>query len=102
MLNPVTQLGQHRVGNIQRILCHKIHAHALGSNQAHNQLNAFNQHLGRFVEQQMRFVKKEDQLGLLRIANLGQLLKQFRQHPQQKGGVQARRIQKLVSGQDVD
>ena len=50
----------------------------------------------------MGFVKEKDQLGFLRVANLGQLLKQLRQHPQQKSRVQPRRVQQLVSRQHVD
>ena len=50
----------------------------------------------------MRFVKKEYQLGFFRVANLGQLLKQFGQHPQQKSGVQPRRIHQLVGAKDID
>ena len=102
MLHPVAQLRQHAVGNVQRVLGDKKHAHALAAHQAHHQFNALNQCLGRVFEQQVRLVKKEHQLGLVQVAHLGQGLKQFAQHPQQKGGVQARRVHELVCGQDVD
>jgi hypothetical protein len=56
----------------------------------------------RFVEQQVRLVKEEHQLGLFQVAHLGQALKHFREHPQQEGGVQARRVEQLVGRQHID
>jgi hypothetical protein len=91
VLHPVAQLGQHAVGDVQRVLGHEIHAHALGPHQPHHQLDALDQHLGRLVEQQVGLVEEEHQLGLVGVADLGQLLEQLGQHPQQEGGVQARR-----------
>ena len=72
MLHAVTQLGQHRVGNVQRILGHEEHAHTLAAYQTDHQFDALNQHLGRVVEQQVGFVKKEHQLGLVEVAHLWQ------------------------------
>ncbi len=40
----------------------------------------------------MRLVEEEDQARLLRVADLGQLLEQLAQQPQQEGGVQARAV----------
>ena len=102
MLHAVAQLGQHAVGNVQRVLRDEIHAHALGTHQAHHQLNALLQDLGRIVEQEVGLVKEEHQLGLVGVADFRELLVQVRQHPQQEGGVQARRIHQLVSRQNVD
>ena len=56
----------------------------------------------RVLEQQVRLVEEEHQLGLVEVAHLGQRLEQLGQHPQQEGGVQARRVQQLVGRQDVD
>ena len=50
----------------------------------------------------MRFVKKEHQFGFVGVADFGQLLEQLREHPQQKRGVQARRVHQFVGRQDVD
>ncbi len=102
VLHAVAQLGQHAVGNVQRVLGDKVHPHALGTHQAHHQLDAFEEHLGRVVEQQVGLVEEEDQLGLVGVADFGQLLEQLGQHPQQEGGVQARRVHQLVGRQDVD
>ena len=77
MLHAVAQLAQHSVGHVQRVLGDKVHAHAFRANQAHQQLNALNQHFGRFVKKQVRLVKEEHHLGFFDIADFGQLLKQL-------------------------
>ncbi|EWS64337.1 hypothetical protein Y695_02419 [Hydrogenophaga sp. T4] len=101
MLNAVAELTEHAVGNVQRVLRHKIDAHALGPHEAHHQLDALDQHFWRFVEQQVGLVEEEHQLGLFRVADFGQLLKQLGQHPQQEGGVEPGRVHQLVGRQDV-
>ena len=102
VLHAVTQLGEHGVGNIERVLRHKINAHAFAAHQAHHEFNALDEHSRRFFEEQMRFVKEENELGFFQVAHLGQLFKEFRQHPQQEGGIEARAVHQLVGGQDVD
>ena len=91
-----------RVGDVERVLRHEVDADALAAHQPHHQLDALDQHLGRLVEQQVRLVEEEHQLRLVEVADLGQLLEQLGQHPQQEGRVQARRVQQLVGGEDVD
>src|SRR5580765_7602044 len=49
----------------------------------------------------MRLVEEEDQLRLLRIAHLGQLLKQLAHQPQQKRRIQLRRLQQLVRRENI-
>jgi len=102
VLDAVAQLAQHRIGDVERVLRDEIHPHALGAHQPHHQLDALDQHLGRVFEQQVRLVKKEHQLGLFGVADLGQLLEQLGQHPEQKGGVEAWRVQQPIGGQNVD
>ena len=102
MLHPVAQLAQHGVGQIQRVLGHEVHPHAFAANQAHHQLNAFDQGGGCVFEQQVRLVEKKHQFGLVQVTDLGQQLKQLGQHPQQKRGVQPGRVHQLVGAQDVD
>ena len=46
--------------------------------------------------------KKKHELGLGRIADLGQLLEQLRQQPQQEGRVEPRVLHQLVGGEDID
>ena len=102
MLHTVAQLAQHAVGHVQRVLGHEVHTHALGAHQAHHQLDALDQDFGGVVEQQMGFVEEEHQLGLVRVADLGQHFEQLGQHPEQEGGVQPGRVHQLVGREDVD
>ena len=76
----------------------EIYAYAFGAYQAHNELDALKQNFGCFVKQQVGFVKEKDQLGFFQVAHFGQLLKQLREHPQQKRGIQARVLQQAVGG----
>jgi hypothetical protein len=101
VLHPVAQLAQHGVGHVQRVLGDEIDAHALGAHQAHHQLDALDQASGASLNSRWASSKK-NQLGLVQVAHLGQGLEQLRQHPQQEGGVQPRRVHQLVGGQDVD
>src|SRR5690606_4499867 len=55
-----------------------------------------------FGEQQMRFIEEEYKLGLVEVTHFRQMLKQFRQHPQQESRIQARRVHQLVRRQYVD
>src|SRR5690606_20827875 len=83
---------QNAVGNVDRVVGDEIDADALGADQADDLLDLLQQALGRVVEQQVRLVEEEDQARLLRVADLGQLLEQLAQQPQQEGGVQARAV----------
>ncbi len=102
MLHPVAQLAGHFLGNVDRVLRHEEHAHALGTDQPHDLLDLVFQRLGRIVEQQVRLVEEEHQLGLFRIAHLGQALEQLGQQPQQEGGVELGAAHQLVGGEHVD
>ena len=50
----------------------------------------------------MRFVEHEDELRLVEVANLGQVLEQLGQQPQQKARKQARLENQLIGGEHVD
>ncbi|MNS14534.1 hypothetical protein D3C72_461550 [compost metagenome] len=102
MLDAVAQLPQHGVGDVQRILGHEINAHALGPHQPHHLLDLVQQRGRCVVEQQVRFIEKENQLGLVHVAHFGQLFIQVGQEPEQKNGVQPRRLHQFVGGQHVD
>ena len=74
MLHAVSELSEHCVRHIQRVLGHEIDTHALGPDQPDDLFDLFQQRRRRIVEQQMRLVEKEHQLRFFRIANLGQFL----------------------------
>ena len=102
MLHPIAQLGQDGVGDVGRVLGDEIDPHPLGADQAHHLLDLLQQALGRVVEQQVGLVEEEDQTRFVRVADLGQLLEQFRQQPQQEGGVQTRAVHQPGGVQHID
>ncbi len=102
VLHAVTQLPQYVVRNIRRVLRHKPDPDAFGADQADNLFNFIQQHLRRVVKQQVRFVKEEHQFGFFQIACFRQLFVQFREHPQQAGGVKLRHLVELLCAQNVD
>ena len=101
VLHAVAELAEHRLGNVERILRHEIHADAFRADQAHHLLDLVEQRLGRLVEQQVRLVEEEHELRLLRVADLGQLLEQLGEQPQQEARIELGRIHQLVGGEDV-
>ena len=50
----------------------------------------------------MRLIKEEYHLRLFEVADLRQLLKKLRQHPQQECAVDGRTLNKALAGEDVD
>ena len=64
--------------------------------------NLLQQRLRRIAEQEMRLVEEEDQDRLVRITDLGQLLKQLGQQEEQKCRVEPRRLHELIGGKDAD
>ena len=102
MLDAVTELPQHAVGNIQRVLSDKVNPDTFRADKADYLLDFSQQRLRGVSEQQMRFVEEEHQLRLLRIADFRQMLKQLRQQPQQEHGVELRLIDKLIRRQQID
>ena len=54
-------------------------------------------------KEQVRFIKKENQLRFFRVANLRKILEQFRKHPKEKCRVNLRRfLHQFICSQDVD
>ena len=102
MLDAVAKLGKDLFGNIHRVLRDEIDVDALGQDQAHDLLDAVDQHLRRVVEEQMRLVEEEDQARLVRIAHFRQDLEQLGHQPQQEGGVEPRVHHQLVGGEHAD
>ena len=64
-------------GQVGRRLGDEEHADALGADQPHRALDRVDERVGRVVEQQVRLVEEEHELGLVEVARLGQLLEQL-------------------------
>ena len=102
MLNAVSQLGQDAVGNVGRVLGDEIDADPLGPDQPDHLFDLFQQGARGVVEQQVGLVEEEDQARPVRVADLGKLLEQFRQQPQQEGRIQARTVHQPRRIQHID
>ncbi len=85
MLHAGTQLGQHVVRHVGRRLGDEEDADALGADQPDGLGDRVQERLGRAVEQQVRLVEEEDQLGNVDVADLGQVVEEVGQHPHQEG-----------------
>ena len=81
MLDTVTDLTEHGIGNIGRILRDKPDGNALGADQTHDLFHLFHESLRRILEKQMCFVKEERQLGLIKVTCFRQHFVKLRQHP---------------------
>ena len=103
VLHAIAELAKNNLWNIERILADEVNADAFRTNQSHHLFNfLFNGWLD-VREQQMRFIKKENELWFFRIANFGKIFKQLRQHPEQKRRVNFRRLlHQLVSSKNVN
>ena len=101
VLHPVADLAEHHIGQVGGLLRDEPHRHAFGADQTHHLLHLLQQGLGRVLEQQVRLIKEERQLGLVQVTRLGQQLIQLSEHPQHKGGIQQRVEEQLPALQNV-
>ena len=102
-MHAIPELAKNNFRNIERILADEVNANAFGTDQSHHLLNSLSNCRLYVCEQQVRFIKKEDQLWFLRIADFGKILEQLRQHPEQKRRVNFRRLlHQLVGSENVD
>jgi hypothetical protein len=102
VLDAVAELGEHVGRHVVGVLGDEPDADALGADQPHHLHHLVDQRLRRVGEQQMRLVEEEDELRLLRIADLGQFLEELRQEPEQEHRVEPRRVHQPVGHQHVD
>ena len=87
MLHAVAQLAQDIGRNVRRALRNEPDAHALGTDEANHLLDLVRKGLRRALEQHVGLVKEEHQLGQVHFPHLRQRGIQFREQPQQEGGV---------------
>ena len=102
VLDLVSKLGQHFIRHILGALGDKVNAHALGADQFHHLFDLIPQCFGNIVEQQMRFVKEEHHPRFLQIPHFRQDRVQFREHPEQEGGIQCLIVHQFPAVQHVD
>ena len=85
-----------------RVLRHEVDADALRAHELHHLLDLVDQRLGRVLEQEVRLVEEEHELWLVGIADLGQVLEELREQPEQEGRVEPRARHQLVGGEHRD
>jgi hypothetical protein len=81
VLHPVAELAEDVLWHVRGVLRDEVDPHPLGADQPGHLFDLVQQRLGRVVEEQMRLVEEEDQLRLVRVADLGQFLEEFAQQP---------------------
>ena len=84
VLDPRAELGEHRVRYVGRALGHEEDADALRPDQPHGLGDLVEERLRGVVEQQVRLVEEEDQLGLVDVADLGQVVEQVGEQPHEE------------------
>ncbi len=102
VLHAIAELAEDDLRDVVRVLRDEVDADALGADEADDLLDARAEGGGQIVEEQVRFVEEEDELGLFSIADFGHALEELRQQPQQESGIELRRLHQLVGGEDVD
>ena len=102
MLKAIAKLAKDILGHIIGVLGDEIDPHPLGADQPRHLFHLVDKRLGRVIEQQMRLVKEEHQLGFVHIPHLGQRLEQLAQQPEQESRIKARRGDQFIRRKDVD
>ena len=101
MLDAVSELAQDVAGDVRGTLGDEPDANALGTDETDYLLDLVHQGLGRALEEHMGFVEEEDQFREVHLPYLGQRGVQFRQQPQQEGGVELGLEHEFVGRQHV-
>ena len=102
MLDAVAELSEDRLGDVQRALRDEIHPDSLRADEAHYLLDLVEQGLRGIAEEEMGLIEKEHELGAIEIAGLRQLLEDLREQRQQEGRVEARPLDQILGGEQVD
>ena len=102
VLDARAELGEHVVGYVGRGLRHEEDADALRADQPHRLGDLVEEGLGRVVEQQVGLVEEEHQLGLVDVADLGQVVEQVGQQPHQERREDGRPVLEVGQLDEVD
>ncbi len=102
MLDTVAELAEDTVGNIGRVLAHKIDAHAARADEPRHLFDLLEQGRRDAVKEQVRLVEEKDQARLVPVARFGEVLEKFGKQPEQDAGIQARRVHQGFRRQDAD
>src|SRR5262245_33285607 len=101
VLDAIAELAEDLVGHIVGELRAKVHADALGPDDAHDLLDALTERGWGVRKEQVGLVEEEDELGLVAIAHLGQRLEELGEQPEEEARVEPRLEHELVGGENV-
>ena len=87
VLDAIAELAENGIGNVERVLGDEIDADAFGTNEADDLLDFLEERGRGFVEEQMRFIEKENEFWFGRIADFGKVFEEFGNEPEEEGGV---------------
>ena len=102
VLDAVAELPEDRLGDVERALGDEIHPDSLRADEAHHLLDLVEQGLRGIAEEEMGLIEKEHELGAIEVAGLRQLLEDLREQRQQEGRVEARPLDQILGGEQVD
>ena len=102
MLDLISELGQNGIRNIGRILGDEIDPDALRTDQFHDLFDLLQKFFRSRIEQQMRFIKEEDHLGLCKVPHLRHHFIQFGKHPEQKRRIHGRVQDQFLAVKNID
>ena len=102
MLDARAQLCQHVGGDVLGGLRHEDDAHALGADQAHGLDDLALELLGGVREEQVGLVEEEHELGVRRVADLGQGREEVRQQEHDDRADQGRARGDIADAQQGD
>ena len=92
MLHARAELREHVAGHVLRGLRHEEDADALRADEPHGLGDLREEVLRRVVEEQVRLVEEEHELGLVEVADLGQVVEEVGEQPHEERRVQRRLV----------
>jgi hypothetical protein len=102
VLHAVAELPEHLLRDIEGILSHEVNAHAFRADEPHDLLDLLRERAGDIGEEQVRLIKKEDELWLIEITDFRELLEKLAEQPEQQGRINARVFHELLRGEQID
>lgn len=106
VLDPVAELAEDGVGDVDGVLGDEEDADAFGADEADDLLDAGAEdgRLGSRIrgEEEVGLVEEEDELGFGEVAGLGQVLEELGEQPEEEGGIELGGLHETVGGEEVD
>ena len=102
MLDPVAELAEHGLGDVERRLGDEPDPDPLRADQPDHLLDPVEQHLRRVGEEQVRLVEEDHDPGAIGVADLREGLIELAEEVEEQGRVEARGLHQPVGREDAD